>query len=304
MKYFEIDLNTVPKVALLGKETLIPPRSHFSRCIFDYLLYVIVNGSLELSINGVSETFTRGDVCLFQPGDKQEPVKSSFCEYYYVHFLSGSIREISLTKADYADVLHKKQERCFMTDAFTAECYEFLRVILPERSHISNQEAFGEIGRILQNNILTSESKLPEKRLAISNAVSSVMLKTEAENIKSSGCGEQKFGKGYDTVRTVAAYIQEHCTEPISGDDIEKRFFLTFDYVNRIFKNIMGCTIVRYRNIARIQYAKSKIRASNQPIKEIAAETGFENVNYFNRIFKKFEGLSPSEYKQKFKENI
>ena len=42
------------------------------------------------------------------------------------------------------------------------------------------------------------------------------------------------------------------------------------------------------------------MRATNMSFKEIALETGIENTHYFSRIFKKIEGLSPSEYKKKF----
>ncbi|MGN0178605.1 MAG: AraC family transcriptional regulator [Monoglobaceae bacterium] len=304
MKCFEIDLNHILKISLLGKEALIPPRMHYSRCIFEYVLYVVTSGSLELSINGATETLIRGDVYLFRAGDKQEPVKSSFCEYYYIHFRSDHVKETELSAEEYTNLLREKQELCFRADSFTTECYSFLNVTLMQKSHISDTAVFDSIIDTLQRNILTAECKLPEKRLAISNAVSTVLLKTESASMNETADRAHKLGKGYETVRNVASYIEQHCTEAISGEDIEKKFFLTFDYVNRIFRGIMGCTIIRYRNIARIQYAKAKIRATNQAIKEIAMDVGFENVHYFNRIFKKLEGLSPSEYKQKFKQNI
>ena len=68
-------------------------------------------------------------------------------------------------------------------------------------------------------------------------------------------------------------------TEAISGERIAQEFYLNFDYANRIFRKITGCTIVRYRNSVRIQHAKAKMRAINAPVKEIAAELGFENVH-------------------------
>ena len=111
-----------------------------------------------------------------------------------------------------------------------------------------------------------------------------------------------KFRKIYDTAREIAAYIERHYAEAITGEDIEEKFFLTFDHANRIFHKTMGCSIIKYRNIVRIQYAKAKMRATNMPVKEIAMEVGFENAHYFSRMFKKNEGLSPSEYKRKFLE--
>lgn len=94
MKCFKIDLNKIPKVILLGKETLIPPRCHYSRTVTEYVLYIVVGGSLKLCVNGSVIMLAAGDVYLFSKGDNQKPVESSFCEYYYVHFQAENVREI------------------------------------------------------------------------------------------------------------------------------------------------------------------------------------------------------------------
>lgn len=300
MNYFEIDLNRVPKVILLGKEALIPPRLHYSQYVTKYIMYVMVSGNLELLVNGKIVELIPGDIYLFQKGDLLEPKKSSFCEYYYVHFQSDGIRSVELDVGEYMERLRRKHDLCMRTDAFSEQCYEHLNVLIPQESHVADEYMFEYITELLQNHILTTEGKLPEKRFAISSALSSILLKLEAGNRKKGDCSEQKLEKSFDTARKIAAYIEKHYAEPISSEIIEQEFFLTFDYANRIFRKIMGCTIVRYRNTVRIQYAKAKMRATNMAVKEIAMELGFENVHYFSRIFKKIEGLSPSEYKRKF----
>lgn len=57
MKCFQIDLNELPKVALWGKEALIPPRLHYSRYLTEYVMYVVIKGELKLM-----ERKTKGDV--------------------------------------------------------------------------------------------------------------------------------------------------------------------------------------------------------------------------------------------------
>ena len=64
----------------------------------------------------------------------------------------------------------------------------------------------------------------------------------------------------------------------------------------------MGCSIFKYRNIVRINNAKIKMLTSNSTIGEIADETGYESISYFSRIFKKYEGISPSEYQRRMLE--
>lgn len=302
MKCFKIDLNEIPKVILLGKETLIPPRCHYSRGITEYVLYVVIGGSLKLYVNGSLLTLVAGDVYLFQKGDNQKPVESSFCEYYYVHFQSENIHAIDMDYEEYIGLLHKKHDECMRTDAFGFGCYDYLKVYVAQKNHIPQGKLFDRMKELMQGSVMTTACKLPERRLSVSNALSTLLIQLESNGMKEAGRNDLKFRKIYDTAREIASYIERHYAEAITGEDIEEKFFLTFDHANRIFHKTMGCSIIKYRNIVRIQYAKAKMRATNMPVKEIAMEVGFENAHYFSRMFKKNEGLSPSEYKRKFLE--
>ena len=302
MKSFQIDLNFLPKIVFLGKETLIPPRTHYSRSIMEYIVYVMVKGELNLKVNGKNEKLIGGDVFVFAPGDVQEAVDSSFCEYYYIHFKSDGITDFELSENQYVEMLKCKQEKVFKTDAFSYECYSNMNVLLKSYTNISDENIFKGITEILKNNILTSRCKLPKNRYDISVALARLFFMLESSELKRSG-GEKKLGKRYDTVRSIAEYIEKHYKENIGSADIEREFYLSFDYANRIFKRTMGCSIVHYRNAVRIQNAKAKLRITNISVKDIANEFGFENVFYFSRVFKKSEGLSPSEYKKKFIKN-
>ena len=300
MKCFQIDLNELPKVALWGKEALIPPRLHYSRYLTEYVMYVVIKGELKLMVNEDVVVLGTGDVYIFCNGDLQESLESSFCEYYYVHFCSESLCETELDEAEYSDLINKKRGLCLTADAFSSRCYEFLDVYVKQKTHIHPGELFDSIKELMQNNILTTESKYPEKRLAVSNALSTVLVKLESSSIGTPKSDKSNTQRGYDTARAIAEYIELHYDKPITGRLIESKFFLTYDYVNSVFNKIMGCTINKYCNIVRIQHAKAKLRATNMTVKEVAMETGFKNEHYFSRLFNKNEGISPSDYKRKF----
>lgn len=300
MKCFQIDLNEILKIVLLGKETLIPPQMHRTRRLNESVMYVVTNGKLRLRVNDSAVTLTPGDIYLFDKGDYQSPLECSFCEYYYIHFRSERIRPTELSESEYAERLRSKREQCMRTDTFSPKCYDFLDVLIRQSSHIRDGRLFESITGTLQSNILNASHKEPEKRLGLSASVASIFIKLESSYVEKTGGGENKPEKNYDTARKIAEYIESHCAEPISGEDIERQFFLTFNHANRVFRKVMGCTIIRYRNIVRIQYAKAKLRASNMAIGDIAAELGFENIHYFSRVFRQIEGLSPSDYKRKF----
>ncbi len=300
MKCFKINLNEILKILLLGKETLIPPKTHLTRRLNEYVLYVVTGGSLHLRVNDGEISLFPGDICLFDCQDFQAPLRIGFCEYYYIHFRADNISTLELDEDEYLRRLKSKHELSMRTDAFSIHCYDFLEVYIRQLSHIYDSDLFTSLTELLQSNIMNASHKEPEKRLLLSSAVSRMFLRLESSYIPKTSNTLTKPERTYDTVRKIAEYIEQSCTEPISGADIEKNFFLTFNHLNRIFGKVMGCTIFKYRNIVRIQYAKAKLRASNMSVGDIAAELGFENSHYFSRIFKQIEGLSPSDYKRKF----
>ena len=170
MKCFQIDLNELPKVVLLGKEALIPPRMHYSRYLTEHVMYVVINGELKLMVNEEPVVLKQGDVYIFCEGDLEESLDSRFCEYYYVHFRSDTFREKELDETEYSDLINKKRDRCLRADAFSGRCYEFLNVFVKQKTHLQPGELFDSIKNNMQENIITTDSKYPEKRLAVSNA--------------------------------------------------------------------------------------------------------------------------------------
>jgi len=61
-----------------------------------------------------------------------------------------------------------------------------------------------------------------------------------------------------------------------------------------------GCTINHYQIQLRITHAKHLLRFSDYSIDKISGECGIDDPNYFSRIFKKVEGLTPNEYRNKW----
>ena len=88
MKCYNIDLSENLKITQMGKETFVPPRTHISRKIKEYIIYLITDGSLSLIHNGENLTLKKNDIFVFDVGDTQAPLNAEFCEYYYIHFVS------------------------------------------------------------------------------------------------------------------------------------------------------------------------------------------------------------------------
>lgn len=107
---------------------------------------------------------------------------------------------------------------------------------------------------------------------------------------------ERKKGPGITDV--MVDYIRNHYEEPITRNTLADLVHLSPEYVGKIFKKDMGVNINDYINHLRIHKAKYMILSTNYKLIDIALMVGFENMPYFSSVFKKYEGISPAEYKK------
>lgn len=100
-----------------------------------------------------------------------------------------------------------------------------------------------------------------------------------------------------DMMAEVAEYIEKNYSEVINLSIIANEFEISSNYLSVNFKQRMGISVVDYINKVRLDKAKKLLRDSSLTIKDIAVETGFGNMRTFNRIYQKYEGITPSAYR-------
>jgi AraC-like DNA-binding protein/mannose-6-phosphate isomerase-like protein (cupin superfamily) len=100
-------------------------------------------------------------------------------------------------------------------------------------------------------------------------------------------------------VERCLSYIHEHYTANFDSETLAQTISVSPSYLFRIFKRKMQVTPMHYRNLVRIDKAKLLLLDRRLTMEEIAWHVGFEDSKYFSRIFKKEEGLSPSEFRAK-----
>jgi len=93
-------------------------------------------------------------------------------------------------------------------------------------------------------------------------------------------------------------YINEHYTEKISLDGLAQHFYINKYYLMKLFKERYGITINHYILAKRITTAKQMLRFTDKTMEEIANLLGFADANYFCRMFKKIEGMTPGKYRK------
>ena len=99
----------------------------------------------------------------------------------------------------------------------------------------------------------------------------------------------------------IIEYISENYKNPnLNIDFVGDYFEMAPSYISKIFKDSYGETLVDFINKYRLSKAKELIKSEKYTFLEITEMVGYNHVRTFNRIFKKYEGITPSTFKEKY----
>lgn len=94
----------LPYVRMIGRIKYSQPWSHFSRCINEYVLYVLRDGDMYIQEDGVRYHLGAGDFFILEPGLSDEGYQKATCDYYYVHFTHPDIYRVKDDEAAMAEL--------------------------------------------------------------------------------------------------------------------------------------------------------------------------------------------------------
>ncbi len=94
------------------------------------------------------------------------------------------------------------------------------------------------------------------------------------------------------------AFLDEHYSQQIQLADAAEECDLTPSYLSRLFSDHMDISFVDYLTSVRIQRAKHLMKTTDQPLKEISYAVGYQDPNYFSKLFRKHCGVSPSAFQK------
>ncbi len=123
------------------------------------------------------------------------------------------------------------------------------------------------------------------------------LLKITQKFVDSVGEGDEI--KNLQVIQKAAEYMKNNFTEKLTIDDISQAVYLSPCYLSKIFKQELGCTIMEFLTKIRIEEAKKLLKNPKYNIMQVANEIGFEDPSYFTKVFKRSEGVTPSQYKRK-----
>ncbi len=109
---------------------------------------------------------------------------------------------------------------------------------------------------------------------------------------------EDSFNKQFSMGEQVLQYIHEHYAEPLDRTILADEFCMAPEYLAKKFKKETGMSLNDAISEQRIAAAKVLLDRGER-VSDVAGKVGFENFTYFSTTFKKFAGISPSQYRKK-----
>ncbi len=166
-----------------------------------------------------------------------------------------------------------------------------------------SSESKREVQRLCYEAEAENEAGRPGKYFVLKAYLMQILLLMVRETIEyprnaSNGYNFETYGKSY-AVKRIINYMNENYEKKISLDQIAHNMYLSPVYVSKIFKEETGESPINYLIKIRLEKAKTILeRGEGGSIKNIANEVGYEDVYHFSKLFKKYYGVSPLNYKK------
>ncbi|MDD3692479.1 MAG: AraC family transcriptional regulator [Oscillospiraceae bacterium] len=179
---------------------------------------------------------------------------------------------------------------CLIIDKTFCENFELPVREIHLRSPISDEKVQASFDFIAKE---MNEQNLYFKA-AIKAEVISLMVRLFRISPAQPAC-ENKHSRHLDMVRKSIRYIRQNYKEQISIDDICNHVGYTKYYFCRVFREITGKTVIDTVNFMRCDYARTLLLSGRFNVGESAELSGFNNLSYFSKMYKRHMGVLPSE---------
>lgn len=237
-------------------------------------LYYIVEGSVRIICNGQESTLHPGDVGFINWFEPHRGIEFSDNTVFYTVLI-----DLELIDQGFLE-WHSE---------FLIKSHHAIPTFIKQPR---------EITRILDELIHELESKEVAYPFIVKSSVYNILGRLIRMHNKAYPNEVKKMPASLNIVRGILKYISSHYKNPISLELLAKEFAFSKSHLCHIFKEYTNLTIHQYINEIRCRHAASLIM-NNIPLSEVYQEVGFNNYNYFSRIFKNIYGIRPSDVKLK-----
>jgi AraC-like DNA-binding protein len=255
-----------------------PKASHQNN--FFELIY-IVDGTGIQHTNGNRFNYRKGNLFLLTPSDSNSFEVSTTTKFFFLRFHVSYIQ--------------------FLKDKDWTEKIDF---ILGNASHrpgcILKNQADKPLMASLVENIIREHNNQQLYHDKIVQQIVNTIIVIVARNIALKLPKNIKENTG-EVVLDILDYVQQHIRNPkkLKAKEISKELGISLSYLGRYFKKQTGETLQEYILKYKVRLIETRLLNTDMRINEIARELSFADESHLNRVFKKYKGVSSSEYRSK-----
>lgn len=287
-------------VLTMGHISYDAPWKHFLRCADEYILYLVESGDLYIEEAGVRYHLEPNTALLLEQGKLHFGYQAACVSYYYIHFTCTS----ELSAQEFTPQL-RQQIVQLRADLLQSEWqyqwapapYDYEDLYFPKKAALGG--SFDYFYTMAECNRLFFEG-LEGRRSLVSLHLQEILTMMSREF--AAQCSNPNAAKVSVLVRDIRQFLHEHYPANITSQTISERFYVNYDYANRLFKRYVGQSIHDYLNTVRILRAK-QLLVSGAKISMVAEAVGIGDPAYFSRLFKKITGEPPKEYVKRHQED-
>ena len=115
--------------------------------------------------------------------------------------------------------------------------------------------------------------------------------------------GAPATDKDRKLIRDMTDYLNQHLDEEISLKILGDVFYLTPNYISRIFRDELGVNYLAYLTHLRIERARNLLLTTDMAIADVSEAAGFHDYRSFTKVFKRYEGVPPTQFRKYMKDS-
>lgn len=255
---------------LISKDGFLHHRRTFDQNVF----ILVTEGQLHITSNGIAHTISPNQYIFLKAGEEHfgHAASEGKLSYLWVHLQSH--------------MPFQAIDAPSQTQSAPSAAYCF-----PEYGELTTSKRVFLRFRQLLDFSLEEQLHSP---LLLDYTVSLLLLEVSQEHLHTQQLSSRKLPP---VVLSICEWIRGNYYKPFTVSELADLFGYQPDYLSSLFKKHMEISLTEYTNRLRIEASKTLLANYHVTIKEAAYSCGFPDEKYFMKVFKKFEGMTPTEYK-------
>lgn len=252
-------------------------------------MYLVKNGSGKVFHHQQQFHLQQGFLYLVPSFTYSRYQCDSYMEQYYVHFLEDAGNGLSVYNVE--SFMYERK-----ASVLEHQLFERLLEINPNRG-IERSDPKTYDNRAFTQKLLQLNHTVHRKVLIETQGILKILL---SGFIKEEISAESLKPINSKRMADVLFYISEHLAENLNVQQLADYCHLNSDYFSRIFKEQIMMRPLDYIQNKRIERAQLLLATTNHSLQEIASLVGLQNISYFNRLFMRISGQTPSAYRKAY----